>query len=190
MRANYRVVLDACVLAPGNLGDFFLCLAEEPALYLPQWSEEILQEVKRTQVEKLAWSEDLANYWQKQVREFFPEAMVGDYEKLIPVCENDPKDRHILAAAIRGKSELIVTCNLKHFPKEALDPWDIEAEHPASYLLTLYSMEPGIVVSKIDAIARRRCKDPEEILARLGKTVPAFALEVASSIGWQLPDLQ
>jgi predicted nucleic acid-binding protein len=35
-------------------------------------------------------------------------------------CANDEKDRHVLATAICGHAELIVTSNLKHFPPEAL----------------------------------------------------------------------
>lgn len=34
---------------------------------------------------------------------------------------NDPKDRHVLAAAVRGHAGLIVTANIKDFPASALD---------------------------------------------------------------------
>lgn len=54
-RADYRVVLDANVLAPATLCDLLLRLAETPRLYLPLWSEDILMEVKRTQTQKLGW---------------------------------------------------------------------------------------------------------------------------------------
>jgi len=76
------------VLATGSLGDFVLTLAEEPALFLPQWSEEILREVRRTQFEKLGWPEHLADFWQKQCRECFPEAMVEDYERSAEYARN------------------------------------------------------------------------------------------------------
>ena len=55
MNANFRVVLDACVLANFGLCDLFLTLAETPRLYQPVWSREILDEVQRTQVGKLGW---------------------------------------------------------------------------------------------------------------------------------------
>jgi hypothetical protein len=42
--ANYRVVLDACVLANHGICDLFLRLAEHPRLYSPIWSSEILDE--------------------------------------------------------------------------------------------------------------------------------------------------
>jgi hypothetical protein len=41
MRADYRVVLDACVLIPMPLADTLLRMAEEPRLYLPRWSQMI-----------------------------------------------------------------------------------------------------------------------------------------------------
>jgi hypothetical protein len=69
------------------------------------------------------------------VRIAFPNAEIVGYEALIPALANDAKDRHVLAAAIRGSCPLIVTFNLKHFPAEALQPWGICASHPQDYLL-------------------------------------------------------
>jgi hypothetical protein len=42
MRADYRVVLDACVLIPMPLADTLLRMAEAPRLYLPRWSKLII----------------------------------------------------------------------------------------------------------------------------------------------------
>jgi predicted nucleic acid-binding protein len=39
----------------------------------------------------------------------------------------DPADRHVLAAAIRGRADVIVTMNLKDFPAGTLAPYGIEA---------------------------------------------------------------
>ena len=103
-------------------------------------------------------------------------------------CDNDPKDRHVLATAIRGHADLIVTSNLKHFPPEALKPWDVCACHPADYLITLYSLNAGVVVARLEEIARKRKRTPEEHLAFLGKSVPAFAAHLAEAVGWDLPD--
>jgi hypothetical protein len=38
---------------------------------------------------------------------------------------NDPKDRHVLAAAVRANAEVIVTFNIRDFPEPALKPYDI-----------------------------------------------------------------
>jgi len=129
----------------------------------------------------------VADYWQTEVRRNFPEARVEGFEQLIPLCQNHEKDRHVLAVAIRANAELIVTSNIRHFPAKSLEPWGISATDSASYLTTLYAMEPGVVVAKLGAIAQRRKKTPEEALALLGKSLPDFAAHVAAELGWELP---
>lgn len=46
MRADFKVVLDACVLANYGVANLLLLLAEKPRLYLPVWSDEILAETR------------------------------------------------------------------------------------------------------------------------------------------------
>jgi predicted nucleic acid-binding protein len=147
--ADFRVVLDACVLANYAVTDVFLTFAEEPRLYLPRWSEKILEETRRTH-ERLKWPGELIDYFQQQVREHFPEALVTDYERYIDLCENDPKDRHVLACAIAGHAEIIVTFNLRDFQPEALQKWNIVAMHPQDQLLSLYGLDPQIGLYKND----------------------------------------
>ena len=47
----------------------------------------------------------------------------------------DLDDRHVLAAAIAGRADVIVTKNLKDFPPAALQPHGIEAQHPDTFLI-------------------------------------------------------
>lgn len=186
MRADFKVVLDACVLAPASLCELILRLAETPRLYSPRWGEEILNEVHRTLVGKLGFNEELADSWREAVDQHFPEATVANYEPLESACENDEKDRHVLAVAIRCGAEVIVTANLKHFPSAVLEPWNVKARHPDDFLITLYSMESGVVVSKLADIASDRGTTPQKFLAQLGKTVPMFAQFVADDLSWDL----
>ncbi len=188
MNPDSRAVLDACVLANFGLCDFFLTLAEAPRLYRPLWDREILDEVQRTQVGKLGWPEDLSKSWREAVESAFPEAMVTVPGSLVAACTNHKQDRHVLATAVRGQAELIVTSNLKHFPPEALKRWDVRASHPADYLITLYSLNAGVVVVRLEEIARKRKRTPEQHLALLGKSVPSFAAHLAEAVGWDLPD--
>ncbi len=50
---DYSAVLDACVLVPMALCDLLLRLAEEPAMYRPLWSEQILTEMAKALKTKL-----------------------------------------------------------------------------------------------------------------------------------------
>ena len=55
MKADYRIFLDACVLANFGVCDLLLRLSERPRLIVPHWSAEVLAETHRTQVDKLGW---------------------------------------------------------------------------------------------------------------------------------------
>ncbi|MDZ4235884.1 MAG: PIN domain-containing protein, partial [Dietzia sp.] len=56
---------------------------------------------------------------------YFADAMVTGYEDLVPTMTNDAKDRHILAAAIRGGAEVLVTFNTRDFPVQAVERFDL-----------------------------------------------------------------
>ena len=109
------------------------------------------------------------------LRSEFPESILYDYEGLIPIMENDEKDRHVLAAAVKGKIELIVTYNVKDFPIEACGKWGVEVKHPQDYLITLFHLKPIRVIQSLDSIAKHRKESREDILIRLGKHVPLFS---------------
>lgn len=189
MQADFKVVLDACVLANAGVCDLFLRLAEPPRLYLPLWSQTILDEVHRTQTTKLKrpYPTELADYWRSEVTLAFPEANVVGHDLLLSVMTNHEKDRHVVAAAVKGGATLIVTFNLKHFPAEALMPWGIEACHPQDYLLTLLAMSEGVVIGKIAAIAMEDGRDPHDVAIHLGKSVPAFSSRVLEILGESNP---
>jgi len=186
--ANYRVVIDACVLANHGVCDLFLRLAERPRLYSPKWSARILDETHRAQVGKLSWPLELADHWRSEVGKHFPEALVEDAGCLEPVLANDFKDRHVLATAIRSGASTIVTFNGRHFQPGALLPWQIQAAHPADYLLTLYGMSPEIDVAKLGEMASDRSMKPENLLSKLRRSVPEFANHVADAVGWVVDD--
>ena len=110
MKADFGVVLDACVILPMPLADTLLRMAEHPRLYIPRWSDEIMQEVSRNLIVKFGKSKEQALRREGKLREAFPSAWVEDGYKLLVDCmANDLKDRHVLAAAVASRSELIVT---------------------------------------------------------------------------------
>jgi len=182
MLADFKIVLDACVLANISVCDLFLRLAEKPRLFLPKWSSTILDEVKRVQSEKLNWSAHLVKSWREEVTHSFPDATVDDFSHLLAKMSNDEKDRHVLAATICAGASVVVTFNLKDFPAGALTQWGIEACHPQDYLLTLYSMSPKIVVHRLYQMARKREMELIDLVIILGKTLPNFSSHIIDDL--------
>lgn len=81
---EYSAVLDASVLLPIKLCDLLLRLAEEPALYSPRWSADILGEVARNLTQgKFKVPEQKARYRVECMKSAFPEAMVSGYDVFI-----------------------------------------------------------------------------------------------------------
>lgn len=85
-------------------------LQKSPVSILRSFPCSILDEVRRTHVEKLAWEEKIADSWQRAVRGAFPDTIAHEVESLIPCMTNSEKDRHVVAAAIMGKAQLIPIC--------------------------------------------------------------------------------
>jgi hypothetical protein len=115
--------------------------------------------------------------------------MVTGYRSLIDSCQNHPKDRHVLAAAIHSKTETIVTFNAKDFKPEALDPWGISAAHPAEYLKVLFDHDQAVVVTVLHNMAEKADRSFPEMLARLAWYVMPFSKYVATALAIDLPDI-
>jgi predicted nucleic acid-binding protein len=174
VRADYRVVLDACVLIPMPLADTLLRMAEAPRLYLPRWSDLIMDEVTRNLIAKCGMPMDKARRREDAIRRHFPEAWVAGFQPLIDAMTNHPGDRHVLAAAVRCHAELIVTYNRRHFPTDAVQPWEIEVQSPSTFLRGLYDLEPGLFVRKLHEQAEAIGVRLEVVLRSLSKNVPSF----------------
>jgi predicted nucleic acid-binding protein len=124
------VVLDACVLIPASLRDTLLRLAEHPKLYVARWSEEIIAETVRNLQNRIGLSADKTDYLLAELRKHFADSWVSGYERLISGMDNRPKDRHVLAAAVKCGARVIVSYNKRDFPAAATEPWLIEVQGP------------------------------------------------------------
>lgn len=128
---RYTVVLDACVLVPMPLCDTLLRLAEEPASYRPLWSEQILLEVGDALEKKLKRTALQRQRRLRSMQSAFPDAEVEvpiDLAEAI-TCIPDPNDRHVVAAAISGSADAIVTFNMSIFRLNAFDGTAFLARH-------------------------------------------------------------
>jgi predicted nucleic acid-binding protein len=169
--SHYTALLDANVLYPAPLRDLFLQLALT-GLFKARWSADIHREwieaLVRNQPERdraaLERTRDLMDTAAR-------DSLVTGYEALIGTLSlPDPDDQHVLAAAIIGRCDVIVTQNLKHFPPTALEPFDIEVRHPDEFLCDQLSLAPGVVCGAVHKVRARLLKPPysvEEYLATL-----------------------
>lgn len=174
---EYVALLDACVLVPMPLCDTLLRVAEEPAFYRPLWSEEILREVGDALEKKLHRSPIQVRRRLMHMRKAFPEASVDVPADLIQamVCLPDPNDRHVLAAAIGGNANAIITVNTRHFPAECLEPYGIECQAPDEFLMHQFHLDPEQMLEKLDGQSSNIGKDRRYIIERLRVMVPKFA---------------
>jgi hypothetical protein len=79
----------------------------------------------------------------EQVLEHFPDAMVEGYEVIAGALTlPDPDDRHVLAAAIVGKCQGLITANLKDFPAEVVGPFQLEVVHPDDFIVNIIDIDP------------------------------------------------
>ena len=157
MIPRYAAILDACVLYPAQLRDLLLSMATTD-LFRVRWTDQIHDEWIRNLVtnggspEKLGRTRQLMN-------DAAPDCLVTGYEHLIDGLElPDPDDRHVLAAAIVGKVDAIVTTNLKDFPAEAIECYGLEALHPDDFVMYQFDLNPP-----------RYCQAIKEQRARLRK---------------------
>ncbi|YAL83648.1 PIN domain-containing protein [Dermacoccaceae bacterium W4C1] len=166
----FTVILDTCVLFPPTLADTLLRIAETGS-YGVRWSPDILDELSRNML-KAGVSQVQVSHRLDQMTAAFPFALVENYVDLEPGLSNDPKDRHVLAAAIRSECHTIVTANLKDFPPASLDPWGIEAVHPNDFLLNQLDLAHDHVLAAVHAQAAAYRNPPmttHEILGRLSR---------------------
>ncbi len=167
-------VLDACVLIPMPLADTLLRLAEPPALYEPRWADEILAEVTRTLIGRFGKTPEDARYRETAMREFFPEARVKDYEPLVERMTNDPKDRHVLAAAVACRADYLVTFNLRHFPAESAKSHVANILGPSTFLIQLLAADPAAVEERLCDQAKAIGVSADDLFSRLARSVPGF----------------
>lgn len=163
----FAAVLDTSVLWPSLQRDFLLSLAAEGS-YRPLWSRAILDELVFHEAQKLIkrkLPKDVAQLSAQrliaQMAFAFNDSLVTDWESLegsygLP----DPDDEHVVAAAVVGDAEVIVTENLKDFPATRL---------PSS-LRAISARE--FVFDTVQQHVTEACRAVLEICARSGRHGP------------------
>jgi predicted nucleic acid-binding protein len=188
--ARYTAVLDACVLYSIAMTDALLSLATA-GLFAAKWTTRIEDE----------WVRALENsrpdlIGRLDVRRDCMRAAIPDWEiasehwqRLDVVVElPDPGDRHVLAAAIAGHADCIVTDNLRDFPADILQPFEIEAIDPDTFIVHKWDLHPVAAISAFKRMRARRKKPestPDEfatVLERAGLPATADRLREAAEL--------
>ena len=158
---------DASVLYPSELRNLLMHLALT-GLFRAKWSAAVHEEWIRALLRRRP---DLSR--EKLERTRMPMdlhatgALVTGYEDLIEGLRlPDPDDRHVLAAAIRGRAGVIVTANLRDFPASILGRFGIEPQSPDRFILRLLGLAPGLVA--------RAARDHRESLRNPPKTLEQY----------------
>ena len=176
-------IYDACVLYPAPLRDLLVQLAFSN-LCRARWTDEIHEEwIGNLLKNRPDLSQAQLIHTRDLMNRSIPDCIVAGYEWIIPCLSlPDPDDRHVLAAAIKGKADIIVTINRKDFPDSILSKYEIEVKHPDIFIADLIDLYP-VQVNTAAQTCRRRLKKPPksideylEILLKQGLTVTTSLL--------------
>ena len=153
-------LLDANVLYSAPLRDALMYLAVTVPVPV-RWSHQIQTEWTRHLLE--ARPELDPSRLERTVQHMdraVPKALVTGFEPLISELNlPDENDRHVLAAAIHGGASVIVTANLKDFPRIRLQKYGIKALKPDNFIMDLIEVAPQAVLETI-RIQRANLKNP------------------------------
>lgn len=177
-----KALLDACVLYPTVLREILIAVAGA-GFYTPLWSDRILEEWARATAKLGPGAELVARGEVAALRVAFPTAMVPLHDALAArLWLPDPNDIHVLAAAITGGAEVIVTFNAEDFPRQTLAEEGLARQDPDQFLLALWQQHPQAIADAVEAVraeAERLSGQPQPLrallkrakLPRLGKAL-------------------
>lgn len=177
------VFLDANVIYSITLTDVLLTLAEHD-LFLPLWSPRVLQEAQE------AASRTLPDAAQQAFRkrllimdQAFPESSIHVEESEWSRFDlPDPDDRHVLAAAVQGQADALVTRNIKDFPQKLLAPFAIQAITPDDLLCLSLRRTPETTITAMRELIDSRHRPPMSLSGFANRLERSGAARFASTI--------
>lgn len=141
--ATFTALYDSCVLYPAPLRDLLMRVALTD-LFRARWSDRIHDEWIAAVLDDRP---DLTRAQLERTRTLMNAAvrdcLVVGYEHIIDgVVLPDPDDRHVVAAVMHARADVIVSFNLKDFPNASLSAFGLEAQHPDEFLAHLFDLSP------------------------------------------------
>ncbi len=160
--SRYTALLDACVLFPVAVCDALMSVAAT-GIYAAKWTRRIDEEWTRNLEAYKGLPPGTFDLRRDQMHLACPdwEVPARAWQRLEPSLADlpDPDDRHVLAAALAGHADCIVTTNLVDFPLEVLEPLGINLLHPDAFLLAQLELDPFRVLPAFRDM-RRRLRNP------------------------------
>lgn len=188
--ARYTALLDACVLYSICVCDALMSVAAT-GIYAAKWTRRIDDEWTCNLEAVRAKPKGAFDFRRDQMHLACPDWEIPEsaWQPLESALSlPDPKDRHVLAAAIAGHADCIVTFNLRDFPEEAVAPWDIEILHPDIFLAAQIDLGPLRVLPAFKKM-RARLRNPDmtpaefaDVIERNGLPRTASILRVAAEL--------
>lgn len=165
-----RVLLDANVMIPTLTNNVVLSVAHR-RIFDPRWSPDILTEVRRHPPKDQDGNPVPPEYFDnrfEQMSRAFRRGEVRGYENLVQDMPAHPKDRHVLAAAVHGDCDVLLTENTKDFylrPGESVGGASkpIRVERISSYLTQCLRDRPTDVEAGLDAMLGRNDRPPQDM---------------------------
>jgi predicted nucleic acid-binding protein len=167
-----RALFDANVLYSVYLRDV---IAESgiSKLFDPLWSSHILDETERALMRRLPKAGENFPRIRTLLHETFPDSLVNvtstngvDFGCL------DPDDNLIVAAAVIGKADALVTFNMKHFPSDLSQRFGINLTTPDHFLNSVFEENQelaSVTISNLLESYTQAHMDVETLAKRLSK---------------------
>jgi hypothetical protein len=149
---QFTAFFDANVFFSPSLRSFLMYLTLE-GLYRAKWSDLVHEEwIKAVLEKRTGITREQLERTRDKMNEHAGDCLVTGFEGLIDCVDlPDRKDRHVLAAAIRSGSQVIVTRNLKDFPADRLALYGIEAQHPDDFIMHQVDLDAAAVLAAAKA---------------------------------------
>jgi predicted nucleic acid-binding protein len=181
-----KAVLDTCVIYPTVMREMLLGVAATGA-FEPLWSERILEEWARAAMKLGPEGEAQARGEAALLGARWPNARVTWAPSLeARLWLPDIHDVHVLAAAVAGSADVIVTLNAKDFPRGVLAEDGLSRADPDGFLLGFWQADQAGVEAVAAGVLQqaRRLSGAEWSARRLLKKarLPRLAKAVSRAL--------
>jgi len=177
--AKFSVFVDSNVLHQEFLRDLILRLSTKNT-FIVRWSDDVLHEL-RVSLQKVPLTDDKIVNLINLLQDAFPNAVVTGYKSFIDgISVKDRNDRHVVAAAIRGGCEVIVSNNVKDFA--GAETYNIDVQHPDVFLFHHYALEPNKTIQAINEHIASMKKPPLNSELYLERLTRAGAVALADKL--------